>query len=1233
MKKFLSLALVALMAIVSVSAKDVSEVRVYLNPGHGSWGPNDRPLATIPYPALSTGRPDTCGFYESNTNLWKVLKIGAELEKAGFKRENIMYSRVKNGPYPYVKDAPDAEQYNRNLTEISEEVEANNFDIFLSVHSNAATDGTTSNYPLFLYRGLDSGKPSTNNNSAAEISRAKASYEFAGTLWPYLKSNGIDPMSSYATSKNIRGDISFYGSESSRTSSTSGNTYWGYLGVLKHGAVGMLSEGYYHTYQPARHRALNADYCRQEGVRYARGIISYFGGTPATTGCIMGTLKDAHEKIQNDLFHYSDGTNDMWLPLNGAIVTLKKSGSVVATYTIDNNYNGVFVFENLAPGNYTLEASATGYKSLDPATANVVVKANETSYPMVFLEANGYIPPQEENSNYPDPKQPEYVFVPDEVTFKNESTKSYTEIEGTVLRSVPAGDNLIVLTDNNGTPGLYLINNTSKSVTVMNTTGLTESSNDLGFISKLSDIALAADGKLIGCNHTLNQFSDAYVDAGYKRGVTQLYIWDSFDAAPRKFVSTQASGNYLRAKVGRTLAVSGPSTDCTIVLPVVNQGTAAHAVRLAILKVENGAVVSSRRNNCESSFTCQALGENLKAVVSPIADDQFVFNAELTSPFSIALSASDAGTPTKTGTASVVKANSGDVHFFRYAHESFMVAPEKNASGQNIGFQLYNVTQGLNKASVVKTVGTSLTAANSTFASMSGYGENDYMVAYLVKDGTVVKFTTKNALTNAKRIYAYDLNIVSQNEDYYTLSYRVNAPATEAKLILKDSDGNIFEQEIDAPTQVGVENHINLPRGGIGKASTWSIWVKGAQIPSVYTKSFGSYTSGRGTVVDKNPESLYFGNSYILDRVTNNCKVTARKADDSAIVSALLHSEWGGVGRSSILEDGTVLVADWNDAKSGIWKLDPANLSAKTENLFVGTRASNGAITDGSGNYVGGSTPGICVAGTGANTKLFVYSEDAPSKNSVYSYNLGTLKTWNKAASGVFNTTGQANANGNVEYANGGVFVSQVRSKGNNSQDVPSLIYINQNNTVTFNSGKGGIEDFDGSENGGFAVSPDNSTLVVSNASNMIVVYGITWNGTTPTLTKKYSFDSTLKPYQMAWDYAGNLYASNATTAVYTLPTADNSCETPARAALILDKPTGVEKVEAENTAVKVYPNPVMDVLTIECSEGLESVEIYSANGALVSKTTDSSVDVSGFSAGVYFVKVNNAKPVRIIKK
>ena len=67
----------------------------------------------------------------------------------------VPLSRWFNGPFPYVSGAADAEIYNRPLSEICEEVEVGNYDMFLSHHSNALTDGTATNYPLMLYRGKD----------------------------------------------------------------------------------------------------------------------------------------------------------------------------------------------------------------------------------------------------------------------------------------------------------------------------------------------------------------------------------------------------------------------------------------------------------------------------------------------------------------------------------------------------------------------------------------------------------------------------------------------------------------------------------------------------------------------------------------------------------------------------------------------------------------------------------------------------------------------------------------------------------------------------------------------------------------------------------------------------------------------------------------------------------------------------------------------------------------------
>lgn len=396
MKKSFIFTCLCFLGCLSMYATGLSGVRVYINPGHGSFGANDRPMATIPYPNLpTTGMPDTCGFYESNTNLWKAQALGKKLVEAGAK---VTYSRTKSGPWPYVlkngdypdysstkyNALPDIEKYNRSLSEISEEVEASNYDYFISIHSNATgTDATLTNYPVILYRGTDDG---TDQNGDSKTRAEK--------LWPYLyaaMASGIDPANSYSlTNTNVRGDIDFYHSSSVSTRGSTGKQYRGYLGVLKHGCPGFLSEGYFHTYQPARHRALNKDYCAQEGIRYFRGINAYYEGEGEKTGYIMGTVKDMFNPLEHRLYTYRGATNDQYAPLNGAIVTLYKSGKQIATYTTDNFCNGLFIFENLEPGDdYTLDATCEGYHNLsDKYKKPISVVANETTYPLIFLKKN-----------------------------------------------------------------------------------------------------------------------------------------------------------------------------------------------------------------------------------------------------------------------------------------------------------------------------------------------------------------------------------------------------------------------------------------------------------------------------------------------------------------------------------------------------------------------------------------------------------------------------------------------------------------------------------------------------------------------------------------------------------------------------------------------------------------------------------------------------------------------------
>jgi hypothetical protein len=89
MKKIL-FSLVAAVLALGAMAQNTSQVRIYINPGHGSWGGEDRHMGTVTH-----GGPtytDTAGFYESNTNLEKgfgmlekLIEYGIETNDKGKK--------------------------------------------------------------------------------------------------------------------------------------------------------------------------------------------------------------------------------------------------------------------------------------------------------------------------------------------------------------------------------------------------------------------------------------------------------------------------------------------------------------------------------------------------------------------------------------------------------------------------------------------------------------------------------------------------------------------------------------------------------------------------------------------------------------------------------------------------------------------------------------------------------------------------------------------------------------------------------------------------------------------------------------------------------------------------------------------------------------------------------------------------------------------------------------------
>ena len=276
MKKILILLSAFVLQFTGLQAADLTGVKIYVNPGHGGYdGANDRNLITINYEL-----GDTLGFWESWSNLQKGLALRDMLQASG---ATVIISRTQN------RDEDD-----RSLSEIAEEANANNVDAFLSIHSNAVGTNTGTNYVLLLFHGYDNAPT------------VEASLPMAQAAWPRLMSNKLTPWTHYTTSSNLRGDFTFYGN-------TSG------LGVLRPLIVpGFLSEGSFHDYQPETHRLLDKDYRKLEAVNFYRYFCDYFLADLPATGIIAGYAKGKDETFVHPRYTYKPGTDDRWVPLNGA---------------------------------------------------------------------------------------------------------------------------------------------------------------------------------------------------------------------------------------------------------------------------------------------------------------------------------------------------------------------------------------------------------------------------------------------------------------------------------------------------------------------------------------------------------------------------------------------------------------------------------------------------------------------------------------------------------------------------------------------------------------------------------------------------------------------------------------------------------------------------------------------------------------------------------------------------
>lgn len=1199
----------------------LNKARIYINPGHGGWGSNDRPLPTINYVIM-----DTLGFFETKTSLWQGESLRDELKNAG--AGYIRMSRTKNGIAPKSQATlfpheqyEDAEQLS-TLSVIARDVQENNMDYFISLHSNAHTDGSTTNYPLLLYRGTD-------NEVGNDLKDAR---QMAMDTWKYLAKEGVSYYSAYtsASSNNTRGDISFYGK------STTVDGFTGYLGVLKHGCDGYLGETCFHTYQPERHRMLNRDYTYELGLRYSRAIRAWFGDNTETKGYIVGTVKDKNEALDHALYKYKVGSFDAHKPLNEVVVKLQsESGVELASYKTDKEYNGVYVFKKLSPGKYKLVYDIEGYWKEEQL---IEVKANETSFINKLLTDKSKPEPGTEEQSlaevdyYTHPKQDgdiagasSYNIVADG------SVSNFPALNGlTVRRAILRfGKYYVLAVDNDKKPKLLVLNPADGSlIKEMSTTGIvTEGYNGKTYPYVLSDIAFTNDTVLIGVNSTVI----GKKDNKYQTGDFYMYKWQAAEGKTFEEVDPQVllkletnhNTNILLAGynnsnlMANSIALNGKLNDFRFYFDShAGAGwNTQYGIRYMLWFVKNGKVIDYQYN--DTDWDESQLGEDVRITLSPTAVDHLIIDGKTIKPreFKIETKATQISSLKEFNEAVPVEANGAN--YFRYADRLYMSAPVFEKQGDNTysyKVSLFDITKGFDKAMNLGSTPT-LISNEAALSPMTAHGvvDNADIDLYLLVGNKGAKATTRGAAQTPSpaRIFAYGLNAsYSAAEKAFKIKFALNENANQVDLILYKLSGEEAKViSLGAKTKGQHETRLadaDIPEN---EGFRWGIRASAGSVTRLTKLSDDSavykFFAPKGVAIDKSTESEYFGRVYVSNTMpgevggratTTGVYILAPDASDVSSQGNNAHN--GGIAWSNknaegprklaVAADGRVFLSDASASNSGIYVMNPKNYSMAP--MFTGvTRDEKGVLKAGS-TFVCGQVIAIGTRGEGKNTQVFAVDQSASGNNwkkITNVYNIGNENTWSAAPSyAAMGSSYVGNGNASVVPVSTGYWAAQYRGKGSNTVGNPCMLYYSDKhkeavfNTAEFKDKNGEPIIQEASENGGLAVDESRNLIALSyNGGVYVFEYKINKNGI-PNVTPKFkhAFDVSATSYDdFAFDYAGNLYAlSNKSKqmSVWAMPITENTCTTPAMKSSLVARGNmvypGVTNLKAEVSGKQV---------------------------------------------------------------
>ena len=314
------------------------------------------------------------------------------------------------------------------------------------------------------------------------------------------------------------------------------------------------------------------------------------------------------------------------------------------------------------------------------------------------------------------------------------------EMVGVVKRTLFNGYDVVVLThEEDGTAHIYNI--VEGDVLEVSQEGvIAVDPENAGDYLAISDIALTEDGKLIATNYMQTQAGDTYVNEGYKRGETRIYMWDDLAGAPSILFTSKMCSNWFRSKQGLTMAVKGTSDNMEIFMTGIH-ATSAWA-RVSSYRVIDGVYVDPEVNHNDhynfydinDAIALETtVGEQYELNASPLGAMNWVLDAEKINPTEITEPETN---NTEIATSVALTEDLGKKYngasYITVGEAVYMVAPFANPDGELVGIEILNITNGFDAPQYVDMLYLDEAVSAQAAATAVTIVENTLVVALVV---------------------------------------------------------------------------------------------------------------------------------------------------------------------------------------------------------------------------------------------------------------------------------------------------------------------------------------------------------------------------------------------------------------------------------------------------------------------------------------------------------------------